>query len=122
MFIIQQEDWDRFFKIREKLFKQISKALEEDGYCKTDEGDFTVYFTFPNYWQNLNDNDNGLWCFITLYSYLIIPHDTYYSWSGKTFKEALDKCEKDVNKWIELKERYLNGEEVEEYYINYETQ
>jgi hypothetical protein len=48
---------------------------------------------------------------------LIAPSGRHHAWYGRTFAKALDKAEKDIRKWLDLHEKYLNGEEPDEYYI-----
>lgn len=88
---------NRFQSLRDDLFDAIRKALEEDGHCKSYEGQFGVRHMFPNYFEQ-QDGDAGWWE-ITLNCYLIGPH-RHYLWMGQTFDECLRKVETDVRAWI----------------------
>lgn len=115
---IDPHDWHRFLDLREETLKQIALELEEDGHCKSYEGTFTVSFTLPNYFVERCGDTISWWGFtIKLAMYLINPYSRHAEWEGKTFKEALDKAEKDLRKWFEWAEVVRLGEDPpEEYY------
>ncbi len=90
---------ERFLEIRKRLFKKIGENLEEE--CgKSYEGEFYITMCYPNYY----DDDNCLiekpchWV-IHLDCYIVGPH-RHYDWTGKTLKEALDKCDNDISSWL----------------------
>lgn len=93
------ECMERFLKLRKRLFTAIDEALKED--CgKSYEGSFTINIEYPNYYEDENAEKPPAYIYILLDCYIIGPH-RHYSWGGKTFDEALDKCEKDINEWLE---------------------
>ena len=93
------ECMERFLKLRKRLFTAIDEALKED--CgKSYEGSFTINIKYPNYYEDENAEKPPAYFYILLDCYIIGPH-RHYSWGGKTFDEALDKCEKDINEWLE---------------------
>ena len=111
--MISEKDYNRFLMLRKRLFKQIEKQLEEDGHCKSYEGLFTISIEFNDYFKQ-EDNKSEINCWtISLDLYLIAPNGRHHLWTGKTFKEALDACEKDINTWINFHNKYLKGEDVD---------
>ena len=96
--LITNKEYNRFLQLREKLFKAIEKALEEDGHCKSYEGEFSIGINFPSYFEE--DYTNIPTYEINLGLYLIAPNGRHHCWRGKTFAEALRKCEFDINDWI----------------------
>ena len=111
--MISEKDYNRFLMLRKRLFKQIEKQLEEDGHCKPYEGLFTISIEFNDYFeQEDNKSEIKRWT-ISLDLYLIAPNGRHHLWTGKTFKEALDACEKDINTWINFHNKYLKGEDVD---------
>jgi hypothetical protein len=86
----------RFDTLRTRLYDAIGHALEQDGHCKSYEGEWEVTLCFPNYW-NKNDQPSVS---LKLHCYVVGP-SRHYEWDGKTFTEALDAAEVDVMSWIE---------------------
>ena len=93
--MITQTSLDRFYKLREKLFDEIKKILEEDGYCKSYEGAMAI--GFPNYLQGRDESEDKF--SITLDCYVVGP-SRHYQWFGKTFEESLSKAENEILSWI----------------------
>lgn len=96
---MNQELLERFLKLRQFTFNAIERALKRDGHHKSYEGSFLI--AFPNYFQRNNDSewvDSYRWG-IELDCYVLGPN-RHYNWYGKTFKEALEKAEKDLFEWV----------------------
>lgn len=100
------EDWLRLYQIRHSVFLCIGKLLEEDGHCKSYEGCFEI--SFPNYFDeagrrlgkddlppNTHRDDWG----VTLHCYLIGP-GRHHTWTGATLREALDRADADISRWV----------------------
>ena len=98
------ECMERFFKLRKRLFEAIGKALSED--CgKSYEGAFFIGQAFPNYYEDEEAKEQPFMWYIHLDCYIVGPY-RHYDWDGKTLDEALDKCEEDINEWLEETEEY----------------
>jgi len=93
---IDEEDWDRFMRLRSKLFKAIKESLEIDNYCKSYEGRFDIEMSLPNYFEG--GEQPPTWG-IHLACYVIGPNRGE-DWYGDTFREALLRAEKDIVEWI----------------------
>ena len=91
----------RFYDLRERLIKEINRIKAEGEPGKMYEGYFEIRYQFPDASDCWNEIINKP-CGITIHldCYLVGPN-RHYDWHGKTFEEALDKCEKDITEWIE---------------------
>lgn len=87
----------RFHALRKRLFRDIEQALEDDGYCKPYEGIFEITTCYPSYFEEGNAPEHYV---IVLHCYVIGPA-RHYEWRGKTLEAALDKCEAEINGWLE---------------------
>lgn len=100
-----QNDWDRFYALRGKVFDAIRKIVEDpeyDGYHKSYEGAMDVTFSFDNYFQA--DNVTDTWRVkIELHCYLLVD-GRHADWTGRTFTEALDEAEEGINRILEENE------------------
>lgn len=95
--LIMSLDFERFYNLRKKLFK----AIKETGECgKTYEGAFTVYMEMPDYYDDPEAGARPFGWHIHLDCYLVGPY-RHYDWRGKSFAEALNKCEREILSWIE---------------------
>lgn len=97
-----EQNWQRFFDLRRKVFKAIEKIVtdpEDDGYHKSYEGAMDVTFCFDNYFEAEDVTDVEL-VKIELHCYLLV-NGRHAEWYGKTFAEALDKAEKDIDRIID---------------------
>lgn len=98
------EDLERFHALRARVFKEIKKALEEDGHCKHYEGAFQIHF--PNYFEDRDyldpqhyvTQEDGEWG-ISLDCYILGPR-RHYLWRDKRFAGALEKAEADILSWF----------------------
>jgi hypothetical protein len=81
---------DKVEELRQLVFAEIKKCLEEDGHCKSYEG--RVELIYPNYFE---DQDTYL---LELHCYLIGP-TRRYEWRGKSFDECAEKAIADVKLW-----------------------
>ena len=87
---------NRLAEVRAELFAAIKKALEEDDYCKSDEGCFEI--TLPNYFESQYGEPEGPWA-VTLHCYVIGP-GRHYTWVGDTLAEAVDKACREIRAWL----------------------
>lgn len=105
------ETFGRFAALRADVFAMIAKLLEQDGHSKSYEGAFEI--CLPNYFEEQPDTipytDP---CVITLHCYLLGPH-RHYEWKGRTFADALDKCEFEVRGWLKDEQEYLDEQAAE---------
>lgn len=101
------KDYKRFLTMRRRVMNAIRIELEEDPCCKSYEGTFEILVSYPDYFERTYENkqDDPNFYIIRLHCYVLGP-GRHYEWRGKTFKEALDKCEKDINEWILMCEDY----------------
>lgn len=91
---------ERFFELRRALIAKVNQIRAEGEPGKSYEGLFRISYTFPDAsecWDGMINKP----CEVTieLSCYLVGPN-RHYSWTGKTFEEALSKCEKDVAEWL----------------------
>lgn len=96
------EEWQRFFKLRQRVFNAIEKIVtdpENDGCHKGHEGAMEVTFCFDNYFNADNSYDT-YWVGIELNCCLLLD-GTRMWWGGRTFTEALDEAEEDINFLLE---------------------
>ena len=95
------EDYKRFIALRRRVMQAIHRELELNDYCKFYEGTFEIFVSYPNYFDREYDNkpDEPDFYIIRLHCYVLGP-GRHYEWRGSTLKNALDKAEKDINKWI----------------------
>jgi hypothetical protein len=91
---VSSESWAAFMALRADLFAAIKASLEQDGHCKSYEGQLTIGYQLPNYFV-----DSGPTWMVSLACYVIGP-SRHYEWFGDSFEEALEKCEADVREWI----------------------
>lgn len=92
-------DFERFHRLREKTFAGIGKALSENGgYGKSYEGAFEVIQEYSCFYDDVDAMRTPI-VRIKLHCYILGPA-RHYEWSGRTFEEALDKAEADIDKWI----------------------
>lgn len=85
----EQEDWVKFFKLRERIFDKIKKV--DEGYHKSYEGSVDVRFNFQNIYEAKDIKDIAF-VEIELHCYLLVD-GRHITFEGKTFREALDKFE-----------------------------
>lgn len=93
--MITQSELNRFFKLRQTIFDKIKAALQEDEHCKSYEG--AMRLGFPNYFEQ-DSEDSCMRCSVLLDCYVLGPV-RHYEWYGRTFTEALDKAEKEIESW-----------------------
>lgn len=93
--MITQPELERFYALRQYVFDNIKQALEEDSHCKSYEG--SMQLSFPNYFEK-DDENSFMRCGVFLNCYVFGPM-RHYEWYGRTFTEALDKAEQDINSW-----------------------
>ena len=93
---MNEKDLKRFYKLRQRLFKMIKAAIEEDPCHKHYEGAIEIIQEFPNYFE-----DNGAMpCSVEIkvHCYVVWP-GRHYSFVGNTVEEALNKFEAAMNLW-----------------------
>ena len=87
-----EQDWIRFFALRQRIFDAIKKV--DEGYHKSYEGAMDVEFSFQNIYEAEDVTDTVL-VRISLHCYLLV-NGRHIEWTGHTFKEALDKASEDI--------------------------
>lgn len=93
-----KEERNRFAALRRKVEDYINKALEEDPCHKSYEGAWELHVLYPGVFESEVSLAEPNSYEIVLHCYLIGPH-SHYTWDGKTWADALDKCEKDIDCW-----------------------
>jgi hypothetical protein len=84
-------EWNAFFALRQRVFDAVKKAA--GGKRRPSDGWLQVAREFPGYFS---DEKDVLWR-ITLNVYSIGDPEICYTYTGKTFAEALDKAAKDID-------------------------
>ena len=93
-----KSDKERFAALRGKVAEMIRKVFEDDCCCKSYEGTWEIKTEYPNYYEDETGTQPPKWHCITLHCYVLGPA-RHYDWNGKTFSEALDKAEREIDKW-----------------------
>lgn len=95
------KEYKRFLALRRRVMQAIRRQLEQDSTCKSYEGTFEIFVSYPDYFDREYDNksDQPDFYIIRLHCYVLGP-GRHYEWKGRTLKNALDKAEKDINQWI----------------------
>ncbi len=94
---IEQDDLARFSALRVMVDKAVEHAWENGEPGKSYEGAWEVTCGFPSTDEGGSTKGACYWQ-IVLHCYLLGP-SRHYTWAGKTFKEALTKCEQNVIPW-----------------------
>ena len=92
------DNYGRFLALRRRVMRAIRRALREDPCCKSYEGTFELLVGYPDYFDGENTAEPDFFK-ITLHCYVLAPA-RHYEWKGKTFKEALDSAEREIDSWI----------------------
>lgn len=93
--MINQDELERFEKLRTKVFEQIKIEMNSGSGAKCSEGSFAIKQTFPSYFGDIKQS-----CIIELWLYIFGP-SRHYEWEGNTFNEALTLAEAEIFSWIE---------------------
>ena len=97
--IIEEDQMERFLKIRKDLFAFIDWKRKAGFAWKMVEGRFSISYDYP-----IRDDDPAANAdpvvTITVNCYLIGP-GSIYSWQGATFGDALDKAERELREMME---------------------
>ena len=91
-------DWERFFKLRRRVFDAIEKIVtdpEDDGHHKSYEGAMELTFCYGDYFTSEDEKELNA-VKIELHCYLLVD-GRHMEWWGSTFKEALDKAEAGID-------------------------
>ena len=91
------DDIVRFNRLRKMVDEAVEKEWARGEPGKSYEGAWEVSAEFPST-DDGGANAGACYWKIVLHCYLIGP-SRHYSWNGKTFEEALDKCEMDIKMW-----------------------
>lgn len=91
-------NYSRFLALRRRVMQAIRRALEEDSCCKSYEGTFELFVGYPDYFDGEHTDEPDFFK-IVLHCYVLGPA-RHYEWKGKTFKEALDGAEREIDSWI----------------------
>jgi len=102
-FAVDVIQWKRLIDLRERVFTAIKECLEVDGHCKSYEGRFDIRYSLPNYFQDEGGEPD--WS-IHFACYLIGP-SRGEDWYGSSFKEVVDKVERDINVWLGWHDEWL---------------
>lgn len=84
--IFTEEEWERFYGLRQRVFNLIKKV--DDGYHKSYEGAVDVRISFEDIFS-AEDVRDVAFVEIELHCYLLV-NGRHISFTGRTFKEALD--------------------------------
>lgn len=95
---MSKEERALFARLRKQVADYISWYLEEDCGHKSYEGTWEVLVSYPNYFEDDSATAPPDFYRVTLHCYIIGPH-RHYDWDGKTFGEALKKCQRDIDRW-----------------------
>lgn len=87
--VFTQEEWDRFYKLRQRVFDLIRK--EDDGCHKSYEGAVGVRICFENIYE-ADDVKDVSFVEIELHCYLLV-NGRHITWYGNDFTKALDEFE-----------------------------
>jgi len=110
------KEWARFYALRRRVFDAIDHIVndpEDDGCHKSYEGAMDVRLCFDNYF-NAKDVTDVAFVEIELHCYLLI-NGRHMTWSGKTFKEALDNAEEGIE--LLLQQNGVPTKPTREYYV-----
>lgn len=89
-----ENDVTAFFALRQRVFSAVRNMRRKGEYGKVYEGAMRIQIDFGD-----ADDERFQRFIIHLDCYLIGPA-RHYDWEGQTFREALKKAEKDIDKWI----------------------
>lgn len=92
-------DMNRFYALRRRVFEAIDRIRAEGESGKSYEGLFEIHFDFEECHGVGSTKDEPDDVEIKLHCYLLGPY-RHYSWHGKTFAEALDHAEAQIDVWI----------------------
>jgi len=96
---------DLFNSLRKRVFAMIEKELAIGDCCKSYEGAIEVAVEYPNYFEDEKAEKAPCWYCITLHCY-VIGCGRHYDFKGKTFTEALNKFESQIDQW---ERRHIDG-------------
>ena len=104
------EAWDTFNELRVMVNETIAWMWEQGEPGKSYEGEWEITMHYPGESEDEEAKQDADYWQIQLHCYLIGP-GRHYSWSGKTFDEAVKKAKYDVTNWckLEREEREDNG-------------
>lgn len=89
--MITTEELTRLEYYRKRLFGAIAKSLEQDGHCKSYEGQLSV--CFPSYHDSDGDISLQLDCYV-------LGPTRHYEYTGKNLGKCLDKAEEELARWM----------------------
>lgn len=95
---MNQQQRDRFARLRKMVAKEIERQLAIDCLCKSYEGTWELTVSYPNYFEDEAATAKPDFYQIVLHCYVIGPH-RHYDFSGKSWDECLEKCENAVASW-----------------------
>lgn len=96
---MNENEKNLFYKLRKQVADYICKSLKEDPIHKSYEGTWEILVSYPNYFEDETAKAEPDFYRITLHCYVLGPGRNY-DWEGKSFMEALEKCECDINEWV----------------------
>lgn len=101
--MITENELLRFQNLRRRLFDAIKRAIEDDPHHKSYEGAFAISMLFNNMFETSDRECAELGpeeYEIRLDCYVIGPR-RHYEWGGYPFESVLDRCETDIDEWIQ---------------------
>ncbi len=95
---VMEKFYEEFNKVRRQVANAIAKYLKDDCVHKSYEGTWDMLVSYPNYFEDETATSNPDFYQINLHCYVLGP-DRHYSWQGKSWREALEKCKRDIDVW-----------------------
>lgn len=95
---MNQLQMQRFNRLRKMVAEEICACLALDGHCKSYEGTWELFVSYPDYFEDETATAKPNFYQISLHCYLIGP-SRHYDWDGKSWDECLNKCELDIDEW-----------------------
>lgn len=94
-----EEIKQRFQRLRQRVMLAIKARLAEDPYCKSYEGTFEWFVSFPSYFEDGEGTKGPDSYCLLLHCYVLGPA-RHYKWYGATPEEALNRAEKEIETWL----------------------
>ena len=98
-----KEDFERFFKLRQRLFDLI--RVVDEGYHKSYEGAIDLDMSFQSIYESEGNPEDPYFVIISVHCYLICSgrHEEFKAY---TFKDCLDSFEE----WLSGREQAIRKE------------
>ena len=89
----------RLGRLRKRVMAAIEEELKIDNCCKSYEGTFEILESYPTYFDDSEASMEPDYYRITLHCYVLGP-GRHYEWDGRTFGEAIEKAEEEIDYWL----------------------